>query len=78
VDGRRILLDTGKAALATLIMGAAIVGFRRALEPGTLVTLAGGGLIGVTVYFGVALLLGIEEVRTLPLAVLRRFTRRSS
>lgn len=78
VDGRRILLDTGKAALATVIMGAAIVGFRRALEPGTLVTLAGGGLIGVTVYFGMALLLGIEEVRTLPLAVLRRFTRRSS
>lgn len=73
VDARRILVDAGKAALAAGAMAGAIVAFKLAFDPGVLVTLVGGGAIGVGVYFGLALLLGIQEVRTLPLAVLRRF-----
>lgn len=76
VDARRILFDTARATLAAGVMGAAIIAFKTALSPGTLGTLVGGGLIGVVVYFGLALLLGIREVRTLPLAVLRRLLRR--
>ena len=76
VDARRILLDTGKAAVSALVMMAAVVGFLRVLEPGALVAIAGGGVIGVGVYFALALLLGIEEVRTIPAAVLGRFTAR--
>ncbi len=71
VDARRILFDTARAAVAALAMAAAIAAFRALLQPGLLLTLAGGAAIGVAVYFGLALLLGIEEVRTLPRAMLR-------
>ena len=71
VDARRILLDAGKAALAALVMGGVIVGIDALLNPGRLVLLLGGGALGGLIYFGLALLLGIEEIRTLPLALLR-------
>jgi len=35
-----------------------------------------GGAIGGVIYFGLALLLGIEEIRTLPMALLR-YTQKS-
>ncbi len=72
VDARRILTDTGKALLAAALMSAAVVGFKQVAHVGSLVTLVGGGAIGVVVYFGAALLLGIKEVRTLPLMLLKR------
>lgn len=92
VDGRRILLDTSKAALAALVMMGAVIGFKAAVVPavlpalgltptstfGLLFILSGGGLIGVSVYVVLALLLGIEEVRTLPAALFNRFARRQA
>jgi putative peptidoglycan lipid II flippase len=76
VDARRILIDAGKAFVASTVMAGAIIAFRATLNPGTLATLAGGAAIGVVVYFGLALLLGIEEVRTLPGALIRSALRR--
>ncbi len=72
VDARRILIDAGKAALASLVMAGAILVFKKLIDPGALFLLVGGGLIGVAVYFGVALLLGIEEIRTIPMAMLKK------
>lgn len=71
IDAPRILKDAGKAVLAALAMGGTILLMENALRPGPLVTLALGAGLGLGVYFGVALLLGIEEIRTVPLAVLR-------
>ncbi|MCK5053668.1 MAG: hypothetical protein KAR65_05285, partial [Anaerolineales bacterium] len=45
--------------------------FNRLLHPGPLLLLLGGGLLGAVVYFGTALLLGVKEIRTLPLALLQ-------
>jgi putative peptidoglycan lipid II flippase len=71
VDARRILLDAGKAAFAALVMGGAILAIDALLNPSRLVLLLGGGLLGGLIYFGLALLLGIEEIRTLPILLLR-------
>ena len=71
VDVRRIIIDGGKATLAALAMGATIWFFNRLLHPGPLLLLLGGGLLGAVVYFGTALLLGVKEIRTLPLALLQ-------
>jgi putative peptidoglycan lipid II flippase len=70
VDARRILIDTSKAAVAACAMGAAIYAFSVSLQPGRLVLLLGGGALGLAVYILTALLLGLNEVRTLPLSVL--------
>lgn len=71
VDARRILIDTLKAAIAACVMGAAIYAFSVLLQPGRLVLLLGGGALGLAVYVLTALLLGLNEVRTLPLSVLQ-------
>jgi putative peptidoglycan lipid II flippase len=70
VDARRILIDAGKALLAAALMGIAIMVFDATLHPGTLIMLAGGGALGVVVYFSLAHLLGIKEIRTIPLAMI--------
>jgi putative peptidoglycan lipid II flippase len=70
VDAKRILTDASRAALASGVMGAAIYAFSVTLQPGRLVLLLGGGIIGLGVYVSAALLLGLKEVRTLPLSVL--------
>jgi putative peptidoglycan lipid II flippase len=71
VDAKRILLDTGKSVLAAAAMGGAILAFNAWFEPGRLLLILAGGLLGGAIYFGLALLLGIEEIRTVPLAMLR-------
>jgi putative peptidoglycan lipid II flippase len=73
VDARRILIDAGKAALAALVMGGAILAIDDVFSPGRLVLLLGGGALGGLIYFALALLLGIEEIRTLPISLLRHF-----
>lgn len=75
VDAGRILVDAGKALLAAGVMGIAIMALDSALHPGTLVMLAGGGALGVTIYFGLALLLGVKEVRSIPLAMIKQLRR---
>ena len=76
IDARRILLDTGKAALASIAMGVAILLFQRLIEPGRLVLLLGGSLIGVAVFAVAALALGIEEIRTIPVDMIRHVLQR--
>lgn len=76
VDARRILLDTGKAVIAAGGMAAAVIGVRLLLDPAPLLMLVLGGGLGVLVYFGLALLLGIQEVRTVPAALLASLFRR--
>jgi putative peptidoglycan lipid II flippase len=76
VDARRILVDAGKAALAALVMGAAVMAFKASTSLGALPTLIVGGSLGVLVYAAVALLLGIQEIRTIPLLLVRQITRR--
>jgi putative peptidoglycan lipid II flippase len=75
IDARRILLDAGRALAASALMGAAILLFARIVEPGRLVLFLGGGLLGAAVYFVSANLLGLKEIRTLPLALVRSFRR---
>lgn len=70
IHARQIIVDTLKAGVSAAAMGGAVLLFKLWLNPGVLLTLAGGGLIGAVVYFGLALLLGIKEVRTLPEATL--------
>lgn len=76
INAHRILVDAGKALVAAGGMAAVISAFRAVLDPGTLLTLVGGAGIGLIVYFGLALLLGMEEIRTLPAALLRTVLRR--
>ena len=76
VDARRIMVDALRAALAAGVMGAAIYAFDLLLQPGRFVLLLGGGVIGLAVYVLAALLLGLKEVRTLPLSVLRGLIKR--
>jgi putative peptidoglycan lipid II flippase len=71
VDARRILIDSGKAALAALVMGGVILAIDAIFNPGRLILLLVGGALGGLIYFALALLLGIEEIRTLPLALFR-------
>jgi hypothetical protein len=59
-------------------MTAAILVIRNIANPGPLIMLALGGAVGGAVYLLLALLLGIREVRTLPMALIATFTRRSS
>jgi putative peptidoglycan lipid II flippase len=73
VDGRRILIDAAKAALAALLMGVAIVGFGRIADPSPFIHFVVGGLIGGIVYLGTAYILGIREIRTIPLGVIQSF-----
>ena len=71
VDARRILLDTVKAGLSAVVMGGAILVFDALFDPGGFTLLLIGGILGGVIYFGLALLLGIEEIRTLPISLLR-------
>ncbi|NDJ53711.1 MAG: murein biosynthesis integral membrane protein MurJ [Chloroflexi bacterium] len=73
----QVLIDLLKASLAAGVMAAVVVLFQTLLPLGTLPTLLGGGLIGVGVYFGVALLLGIREVLTIPASLVQRFLSRA-
>jgi hypothetical protein len=57
-------------------MGAAIYGFAALLQPGRFVLLLAGGTVGLVVYVLAALLLGLDEVRTLPISLLRGLIKR--
>lgn len=72
VNARRILLDAGKSAVAAAIMGGSILVLNTLLNPGRLYLLLIGGSLGVAIYFVLALLLGIEEIRSVPLSLLKR------
>lgn len=71
IDARRILVHTGKAALASIAMGGSILLFNQLLEPGRSFLLLGGMIIGGLVFIAVAMLLGIEEIRSIPMGLIR-------
>lgn len=75
VDARRIMTHTGKATIAALVMGGAIWAFQQLLQPGRLALLVVGGSLGLTVYLLSAWMIGMEEIRTLPNALLRSLRR---
>lgn len=73
IDGRQILMHTGKAVIASAVMAATIAGIRVFLPPSPLILLIAGGGAGILTYFAVGLLLGIKEIRTIPMALIQRF-----
>lgn len=76
VNGRRILLDSGKALIATGAMSAGVLAIGFLLHPHALMMLVLGGGVGAALYFGVALAIGIREVRSVPEALFRSLLRR--
>jgi putative peptidoglycan lipid II flippase len=71
VDGLQIVQDLGRVVLASAAMAGAILALNNFLLLGDLVSLLLSAIIGALVYFGLAYTLGIQEVRTIPLGVLR-------
>jgi putative peptidoglycan lipid II flippase len=76
VDARRIITDALKAVAAAVAMALVLLAIRSALEGSVVLTVAVGSIVGVAVYLGVAFLLGIREVYSIPLAMVSRLARR--
>jgi putative peptidoglycan lipid II flippase len=74
VDARRIGLDALKALIAAGLMAAVIEGVRAWLAPGDIMLIVIGGGAGAVVFFGSALLMGIKEIKEIPLAMLKKFS----
>jgi len=71
-----ILSSTLRAAAAVIVMGIAVYLTAQAtLAAGALATLTISGIIAAVTFFGMALLLRVDEARTIPSIVLRRFKR---
>jgi putative peptidoglycan lipid II flippase len=67
VNDRHVLAGAGKALLAALGMGAALWLVESALNAqGALITLMVGGITGGAVFFGLSLLLRLDEATTIP------------
>lgn len=76
LDERRIGALVWRSLLAAVVMGAVILVVRMLFGSGAMLAqLVVGGVVGVAVYFGVALAAGLEEARAIPAAVLRRVGR---
>lgn len=76
LGNRGVVAGVTRAALASFGMGAAIWGVTQLLSTaGPLVTTLVGGGVGAAVFFGLSLLLGIEEARTVPGLLLSRLRR---
>lgn len=71
INAGQIILDALKALAASAVMVGSIMLINSLLTPSDLILLVLGGGLGIIVYFGIALLLGIREVRTVPEALLR-------
>ncbi|MBZ0300828.1 MAG: murein biosynthesis integral membrane protein MurJ [Anaerolineae bacterium] len=76
IHDRAVLTSAGKALIAALAMGLVLWFIEAALaESGALVTLLAGGVIGGAVFFGLSLLLRLEEATAVPNMLLRRLRR---
>lgn len=72
-NDRPTLVAMGKIGIASTAMAFALLGWLQVAAQMNIYLLAGGGiLIGAAVYGGLALLLGLEEVKLVPRLVLRR------
>ena len=72
VDIKRILLDLGKALLATGVMAIAVILLGKVLPSSDLIQLVVGGGIGLLIYFTVVYFLGVKDVVNIPLSLIRR------
>jgi len=73
LEGRQTLIAFAKSGLASLAMGAVLVGWQAALpNAGSLVLGGGGVVLGVAVYLGAALLLRVEELKAVAGLVRRK------
>lgn len=72
IHARHILLDAGKAIIAAGLMSAVILGAQNLLGLSGLYLIIIGGGLGIAVYFVTAYFLGIKEVLTIPLSMLRK------
>jgi len=75
VEGGQILRSLLRVLLASAIMGLAVAAALLVVQRsgyGALVQLLAGGLVGVAVYLGAGLLLGVQELRRLPAALFGR------
>lgn len=71
-----VLVSTGRTGLAALVMAAAVyMVMQFTAQAAILVTLLASGATAALTFFGAALLLRVEEARTIPALVLRRFKR---
>lgn len=71
-----ILQSTARVAGATALMAAAVYGVTQLINtPSALVILMAAGIVAAVTFFGAALLLRVEEARTIPALVLGRFKR---
>lgn len=78
IDGLQILKDLFRVVLASMAMLVVILGINTQLPDGSLISLLVSGTLGALIYFGLAYALGIKEVRTIPLGVLRSLRQRTS
>lgn len=74
IDDRRILDGAWRSLVAALLMSAALWGVRQAL-PVNFGTAIIGMAVGGVVFFGAAIVLGLDEARAVPSILLRRFRR---
>ena len=66
LEEQRMLVAVAKSGLSALVMGAVLLGWQAMLPGAGSLVLGGGGIVlGVAVYLGAALLLRVEELRTL-------------
>jgi hypothetical protein len=73
---RQVLNLLGRSAIAALVMGVAVFGVARAIGSlSPLVILIAGALIGAAIYEGVAIILRVDEARSVPRTFLRRVRR---
>ncbi len=73
LEGRRMLIAFARSGLASLVMGAALVGWRVALPGvGSLAVGGGGVVVGAVVYVAAALSLRMEELRAIANLARRR------
>ena len=73
LEGRRTAIAFAKSGLASLAMGAALVGWQAALpDAGALLVGGGGAVLGAAVYAAAALLLRMEELRAVARLLIRR------
>lgn len=72
VDARRIIIDSAKALVAAAVMAGVLFLIKPLFGDSAIKAVALGSSIGMVVYLGVAYLLGIHEVLTIPLMILQR------
>lgn len=75
INDANVISGASRALIASVIMSLAVFGMMNALDLPALPLTVIGSVLGVGVFFGLAFALGLEEARTIPAIVLRRFRR---